>query len=234
MANHASGLAWDVLDALEGHYGHVPIRRHGDPVSELVGTVLSQHTSDVNTARAYASLRATFPAWEAVIDAPTNVVEESIRIGGLARQKAPRIQRILHEVRERYGGFDLSPLASMPVREARKELVSLHGVGPKTASCVLLFSLGMPALPVDTHVYRVAKRLGLITARVSEAASHEALEAQLNGTAEDLYSFHMLMIRHGRQICKAARPRCAECPLLSLCPTGQVLLGTAVNSTPTA
>jgi len=215
--------AADVLVALEALHGRVARRVHLGPVDELVATVLSQHTSDVNTARAFASLKAAFPTWDAVVSAPTGEVEDAIRCGGLASQKASRLQTILSEVERTYGDYSLDDLHGMPVSSARAALTGMHGVGPKTASCVLLFSMGMPALPVDTHVHRVSRRLGLIPDRLSAEASHEALEAQLPKDADDVYSFHMLMIRHGREICVARQPRCARCGLLTICEYGRHL-----------
>ncbi len=159
-----TGKLRHVAVLLEDCYGPRRWRSHGEPIDELVATILSQHTSDLNTERAFASLRARFPTWAAVIDAPTEAVAEAIRSGGLANLKAPRIQAVLVAVREQFGDFDLSPLGNLSIAAARAELIKLRGVGPKTASCVLLFSLGMPAMPVDTHVHRVARRLGLIAA----------------------------------------------------------------------
>ena len=212
-----------VLGSLEGLYGRVARRIHQDPVDELVATVLSQHTSDVNTARAFGALKAAFPTWAAVVASPTGEVEEAIRSGGLARQKAPRIQMILTELERGYGDYSLDSLRALPVSEARSALTAMHGVGPKTASCVLLFSMGMPALPVDTHVHRVSRRLGIIPDRLSAEAAHEALEAQLPKDADDVYSFHMLMIRHGRETCVARQPRCGRCGLIELCEYGRHL-----------
>src|SRR5215203_385591 len=206
-----------VTDALELTYGPRPWRRHRPPVDELVATILSQHTSDANTDRAFASLRSRFPTWQQVISAPVADVADAIRSGGLANQKAPRIQAALLSVREQNGGFDLDSLASKTVRQARGQLTSLHGVGPKAASCVLLFSLGMPAMPVDTHVHRVSRRIGLIEERTTAEAAHEALEAQLDGDRDRIYSFHMHLIHHGRTICTARRPYCERCSLTDLC-----------------
>jgi endonuclease III len=207
----------EIGDRLDAHYGPRRWRRHGDAVSELVATILSQHTSDVNTGRAFASLRQRFPAWEAVIDAPTVQVAEAIRSGGLANLKAPRIQAVLGAIRIRYGGFDLTGLRQMDVPAARAELTRLHGVGPKTASCVLLFSLGMPAMPVDTHVHRVAQRLGLIATSVRAEAAHEMLERDLGENVNEVYAFHMHLIAHGRTVCLARRPRCERCVLTECC-----------------
>jgi len=215
--------AHDILIALEAIYGRVDRRVHLGPVDELVATVLSQHTSDVNTARAFASLKSAFPTWVAVVSAPTTEVEDAIRCGGLAKQKAPRIQAILSEVERTYGDYSLDVLRNRPVSSARAALTGMHGVGPKTASCVLLFSMGIPALPVDTHVHRVSRRVGLIPDRLTAEAAHEALEAQLPKDADNVYSFHMLMIRHGREVCVARQPRCARCGLVAICEYGRHL-----------
>jgi endonuclease-3 len=152
-----------------------------------------------------------------VIDAPTAAVADAIRSGGLANLKAPRIQAVLVAVRERIGALDLSGLADLSVAEARAELVALKGVGPKTASCVLLFSLGLPAMPVDTHVHRVSRRLGLIAAADSAESAHEQLECNLGGNRDEVYAFHMNMIAHGRTLCLARRPRCERCILTECC-----------------
>ncbi|MBI4299697.1 MAG: endonuclease III [Chloroflexi bacterium] len=189
----------DVLELLERHHGPFVWRSRADPVSELIQTVLSQNTSDVNSGRAFACLKATFPTWEAVANADTQKLAAAIQTGGLGRIKAPRIQAILRSLEEQRGSFDLSFLRETPLAEAKKWLRSLPGVGPKTAACVLLFSLGLPALPVDTHVYRVARRLGLIPQKASPDAAHDILESIV--PAKDIYRFHMGLIAHGRQVC---------------------------------
>ncbi len=203
--------------ALHAAYGPRRWRRHLPPLDELILTVLSQHTSDANTARAFQSLRARFPTWEAVRSAPTTEVADAIRSGGLADLKAPRIQAILDSVLEERGTLDVDHLAGLPLDEARRWLVTLNGVGPKTAACVLLFSLGKPALPVDTHVHRVAKRLGLIGPEVSADQAHAVLEAALGGDRDRVYAFHVNMIAHGRALCTARRPFCERCPLTGCC-----------------
>lgn len=206
----------EILRRLEPEYGPPKPPRGYDPVSELVYTILSQHTSDTNSIRAYDSLIAAFPSWEAVAAADPDAVADAIRGGGLARVKAPRIQAILREVKSRAGEYDLSFLSAMGLEEAKAWLRELPGVGPKTAGCVLMFSLDMPALPVDTHVYRVAKRLGLFDEKVNADQSHDALEAQIEPA--DRMPFHMLTIQHGRVVCKAMRPRCEACVLEERCP----------------
>lgn len=148
-------------------------------------------------------------------------IAEAIKLGGLAQVKAPRIKAILNRIEEERGSFDLSFLERMPMDEARRWLLDLPGVGPKTAACVLLFSLDMPALPVDTHVYRVARRLGLLGDKVSAEKAHEILEAIV--APKEVYHFHIYLIAHGRRLCAAQRPRCPACPLLDGCPTGQTL-----------
>jgi endonuclease-3 len=208
---------------LERHFGDLLPPRRSDPLEELVLTVLSQHTSDVNAERAFESLRAAFPAWDAVVRARPGDVADAIRSGGLANVKAPRIQAILREVREREDGFDLSALREMDDAEATAYLSSLSGVGPKTAAVVLAFSLGRNAMPVDTHVHRVTTRLGMIGARTNAERAHRLLEDLV--PAEMRVPLHVGLIRLGREICKAGRPRCEQCPVFALCPTGPIVLG---------
>ncbi|HEV2128598.1 MAG TPA: endonuclease III [Thermomicrobiales bacterium] len=207
----------EVERILDETYGPRKLRPSGDPVGTLVSTILSQNTSDINTECAYASLRARFPTWDAVVKANTDEVIDAIRSGGLANRKAPRIQEALDEIRDRYGEFSLDQLATIPLEEAKDTLLSIDGVGPKTAACVLLFALGRPALPVDTHVYRVSKRLGLIDDATTPVRAHATLEALMEGDADRTYRFHVEMIAHGRTICTARNPKCHICPLRSYC-----------------
>ncbi len=206
-----------VYELLVREYGIPPWQPDGDALGGLVATVLSQHTSDVNSARAYTRLLERFPSWEAVRDAPTAAVEEAIRPGGLAGIKAERIQQILRVLTERLGGkaLSLDHLAALPVDEAQGQLRSLPGVGPKTAACVLLFSLGKPAFPVDTHVHRVAQRLGWIDPRESTEAAHQSLERAI--PPEWRHTMHVDLIRLGREICHARAPECERCPVAAEC-----------------
>jgi endonuclease-3 len=212
----------EILSQLEARYGRPEPGPAGDSMDELISIVLSQHTSDSNTARAFASLKARFPKWEDLASAEVNQVVDAIRAGGLANQKGPRIQAILREVRQRTGGYDVSFLAELPVREATAWLESLPGVGPKTATCLLLFGLGMPAFPVDTHVHRVSRRLGLIPDRTTAEQAHDLLADRIESA--EYYRAHMLFIRHGREICQARRPRCERCPVVHLCPSAALFL----------
>jgi endonuclease III len=196
-------------------YGPRSLHGTRDPLDELVLTILSQNTSDRNSGRAFRLLKARYASYQAVLEAPTAELYEVIKPAGLGNIKAPRIQSVLAEIIRRTGGLDLQFLSTLSMPEAKAWLTSLPGIGPKTAACVLCFACGMPALPVDTHVHRVAKRLGLIGPKVSADAAHELLEQAL--PAEDVYSFHVNMILHGRQICHALRPLCGRCPLADVC-----------------
>ncbi|MHB9023639.1 MAG: endonuclease III domain-containing protein [Armatimonadota bacterium] len=216
-----------VLARLEETY-HAVGPNHGagfglPPVDEIVLTFLSQSTTDVNSWRGYEALRARFPDWEAVADAPVEEIEAAIRPCGLSRQKAPRIKALLQRLREERGQITLDFLADLPPDEALAYLLSFHGVGRKTASCVLLFSLKMPVMPVDTHVHRVTRRLGLLPESTGADQAHDLLEALL--PEEDYLSFHLNVIAHGRQVCTARQPRCEGCPVFALCPYGQGQFG---------
>lgn len=200
--------------ALEEYYG-IPARWRLDPLSELILTILSQNTSDVNSWRAFERLRERFPTWEAVRDAPMEALQEAIRPAGLSAQKAPRIQRILRQITEEHSQLSLDFLADWSVEEAKAWLRRLDGVGPKTAAIVLLFSLDKPAFPVDTHVHRVGTRLGLIPEGMSAEKAHDWMEALI--APERYLPFHLLLIRHGREICRAQRPRCELCPVRRWC-----------------
>jgi endonuclease III len=201
-----------IRDRLRSLYGRPRQQPHHRPLEELVRTILSQNTNDTNRDVAYRRLRERFPTWEAVRDAPPEEVEEAIRPGGLAPQKAPRIQEALRELDD---DLDLSWLEHAPREEALSFLMSLPGVGRKTAACVLIFSFGRPEIPVDTHVYRVGGRLGLFPARASFERAHDEMRAITD--PEDAYELHINLIRHGRAVCRP-RPRCRECALRRMCP----------------
>ena len=204
---------------LDEAYGRPLLSPRFPPVGELVYTVLSQNTTDVNTDRTYAALRRRFATWSEVRDAPVAEVEEAIAAGGLSHVKAPRIGAILQALSEAGSEPDLGLLDALRDDDAVAYLQSLPGVGPKTAACVLLFSLGRPVMPVDTHVHRVSGRLGLIEARLTAAAAHGVLTALAGPAATDIYAAHVGLVRHGRRVCHARRPACGTCPLNDLCPS---------------
>ena len=189
------------------------------PVDELVSTILSQNTNDLNRDRAFKALRAALPSWEAVCDAAPAAVVEAIRPAGLANQKGPRIQAVLQAITRERGRLDLRFLRRLPPDEAQAWLMRFKGVGRKTASIVLLFSLGMPAFPVDTHIYRVSGRLGLRPPRASLQQAHDLLARTF--PPETYYAAHLNLIRHGREVCRARKPACPACVLRRLCPCGR-------------
>jgi endonuclease-3 len=209
----------EILRRLATLYGEPVWRPHGDPMTELVLTILSQNTSDTNSGRAFMRLVRRFPDWRSLMDAPVEEIEQEIAVGGLAKRKAPRIKASLEAIWAARGSFDLEFLRRMPLEEAKAWLREMKGVGPKTAACVLMFALGRPALPVDTHVHRVSQRLGYVSEKATAEQAHGVLEAIL--AQEMVFPFHISLIKHGRRLCRAQRPLCAECPLLDGCPAGQ-------------
>jgi endonuclease-3 len=206
-----------IIDLLQNEYGIRPWQPHHDPVSELVQTILSQNTSDKNSRPAFRELTRTFPLWEDILKAKPEEIAEPIKSGGLAKIKALRIQQALQEIKNRLGKIELDILIDMPLSQAKIWLKTLPGVGDKTAACVLLFALGRPALPVDTHVFRVSKRLGLLAANSTLDKAHIILEELV--APELIYQFHVTIIDHGRKICLAQRPACSKCILKSVCPS---------------
>ena len=243
------GLMNFVIERLGDLYGIPALAQRLDPVSELILTILSQNTADLNSERAFEALRAAWPSggpvtthrvfrpdgteappegwggiglapgappdWSAVEDAEVGALIEVIRIGGLANQKAPRIQAALRAIRERSGGYDLGFLAALPPREARDWLTTIPGIGRKTASIVLLFCFGMPLMPVDTHVERVSRRIGLAPLKAGPDEQHEIYAHLLS--PDQFYAAHVLLIQHGRRTCDARRPACDRCPIAPRC-----------------
>lgn len=204
-----------VHERLIEHYGRPEWRNPLPPVAELVSTILSQNTNDTNRDRAFDALKARFPTWEQVRDAETEDVISAIRIAGLANQKGPRIQNALRKITEERGTLSLEFLREMEPREARHWLMKLKGVGPKTAAIILLFSLDMPAFPVDTHVHRVTGRIGLRPDTMNADKAHDQLANLL--PEETYYAAHLNLIRLGREICVARGPKCPQCPMQDLC-----------------
>jgi endonuclease-3 len=207
----------EVIELLEQEYGPGKWQPDRDPIDVLIGTILSQNTSDANSGRAFASLKDSFDSWEAVATAPAEHIAQVIQSGGLSQIKAVRIKQALEQIEKEQGLISLDSLKSKSMAEAEDYLMRLPGVGHKTARCVLLFSLGKPSLPVDTHVFRVAKRLGLIASTVSVEKAHSLLQEQI--PPSKVYEFHIHMIEHGRRICRARQPRCNICIFIGTCPS---------------
>ena len=205
-----------ILELLKEEYGAPQWQPGYDPISVLVQTILSQNTSDTNSSGAFASLLNSFGSWENVADTDIHAIERAIRHGGLGRVKAMRIKQAFEEIKRKRGRLELDFLSQLSLSEARDWLEQLPGVGLKTASCVLLFALGMPALPVDTHILRVARRSGLISSKASLEQAHQLLGELV--PQQEVYQFHILLIKHGRRVCRAQRPLCPRCVLKEECP----------------
>ncbi len=200
---------------LTKEYGYPTWRQHLPPVDELVNTILSQNTSDTNRDMAFHELRKRFPTWEEVRDADTDAVIDAVRSAGLGNQKGPRIQEALRYLTETQGEISLKNLETMPIEEAKEWLTAINGIGPKTAAIILLFAMNRPAFPVDTHVHRVTKRLGLIDQKTSREKAHVVLEEIV--PEKDYYPFHLQVIQHGRKVCDARSPKCGICVLQDEC-----------------
>ncbi len=211
LRRHAQRVHEKLLEAFGGPTWHSTL----PPIDELIATILSQNTSDTNSGRAFEALRAHFGSWEQVRDADPAEVIDTIRVSGLANQKGPRIQNVLREISAERGNLDLSFLKDLPLEEARSWLTKFHGVGPKTAAIVLQFSLGRPAFPVDTHVYRVTGRIGLRPLKMTVEQTHVLMEKLFK--PEQYYAAHLNLIRLGREVCHPRTPDCPHCPVRRLC-----------------
>jgi len=201
--------------ALERRFG-VPTRGHPRPLLDsLVGTILSQSTSDTNSHRAFSVLKERFPTWEAAWRAGPRGIEAAIRSGGLARQKSRRIHKLLGWAKERFGNFDLSPLTEMPTEEVFATLLPLEGIGVKTVAVMLLFACHRDCFAVDTHVHRIVRRLGLVPPNASAEKTFHLMAPLV--PAGKAFSFHVNLLRLGRTLCRPSKPACRECPLKRLC-----------------
>jgi len=207
-----------IIRLLDEHYGRREWTEREPIIDELVLTILSQNTTAANCRSAFSRLRERFPAWEDVRLAPAEEIADAIRPAGLANRRAPRIKWILEEIHQRQGNLDLEWIADTPSSEAMDYLMAFDGVGRKTAACVLMFGVGRPVLPVDTHVHRVSERLGLIP-KVTAEKAHDLLGAMTE--PEDVYSFHVNMVTHGREVCRAIGPKCGACVLKQECEYGR-------------
>jgi endonuclease-3 len=214
-ANEARDHIPYIIQNLRAVYGVPELERDLDPLDALIETILSQSTTNINSRRAFESLKRRFPTWDAARRARTSSIEEAIRSGGLAKQKSVIIKNILNEIYAKLGSFDLSFLKQIRLEEARDFLLSFKGVGPKTVACVLLFSCERPVFPIDTHIFRIARRLGLIPEKGLDAEAHRMMEAML--PEERFYEVHVNLICHGRKICRPQNPLCEECCLVDYC-----------------
>ncbi len=210
-----------VSKALYASYGYPQWRQALPPLDELIDCILSQSTTDLNRDRAFAALKARFPDWEAVMNAPEPEVIEAIKPAGLANQKGPRIQGVLRRIYDERGELNIDFLGSLSVEDAKKWLTSLDGVGPKTAAIVLCFAFDRPAFPVDTHVHRLGQRIGFLPEGISADKAHPVMEAIV--PPKDYYPFHLNLIWHGREVCNARSPHCERCPLTEYCDYFQTL-----------
>ncbi|MBI63886.1 MAG: DNA lyase [Chloroflexi bacterium] len=206
-----------VKNLLYMQYGDLKWRDEMETLDELIFTVLTQNTSDINAEKAFKNLKSRYINWDEIAKSTDEKLERIIRIGGLGKQKSIRIKKILKEIYLRTGGYNLSILKDMTFNEVKEWLITLPGVGPKTAAVVMSFALKLPAFPVDTHIHRISKRLGYINKNTSAEKAHEIMEKII--LPEDRFDFHILLITHGRKICKANNPKCSICPLTSYCPS---------------
>ncbi|MEW6209794.1 MAG: endonuclease III [Acidobacteriota bacterium] len=204
-----------VIQNLRSVYG-VPVREQRlDPLDALIETILSQSTTNTNSRRAFENLKRRFPVWDEARRARVSSIESAIRSGGLARQKSERIKRLLDEIHRRRGSLDLRFLGSAPLEEAREFLSSFKGVGPKTVACTLLFAFGREVFPIDTHIFRISRRLGLLPEKCSDEEAHRRMEDLI--PQERYYEAHINLIRHGREICRPRNPLCEKCCLIDYC-----------------
>ena len=208
-----------IIQNLERAYGVPENRRPSDPLDMLVGVILSQATSDVNSRRTFAALKRRFPTWDAALRARESTIAATIKAGGLANQKAKVIKNLLRQTKAQHGSLDLSFLHELTTDEAVAYLSQFRGIGPKTVACTLLFACRKDVFPLDTHIFRVLRRVGLIPQKCSDARAHEIMNALV--PPGKFYSFHVNLIRHGRKICRPREPLCTRCPVVEYCDYGQ-------------
>jgi endonuclease-3 len=212
--NHRARCA-RINHALVGCYGEPKWTGPRDPLEVLIGTILSQSTTATNSERAYKALREAYATWEDLADAKLDAVAKALRPGGLAKRKAKHIVNLVRDLRKEYGAASLEFIKSMSVREAMRALNGIDGVGPKTGACVILFALGREICPVDTHIHRILQRIGILGSSMTPEGAFEILQPLV--PAGSSYSFHVNLIRLGREVCKAGKPRCAACPVETEC-----------------
>lgn len=218
MKANAAATTRRIIAALEAAYGRPGAGKKKDPLSELIFTILSQSTTDLNRDRAWESLNREFASWEEVAAAPRKRLERAIRVGGLAPTKSRVIRDVLRQVKEEEGSYSLDRLRALSADAVEAHLRRFKGVGLKTIRCVQVFSLGLPSFPVDTHIFRITKRLGLVPPKASPEAAHEIMQSLT--PPEEVLPFHLNLIAHGRRICAARQPLCEACALGRMCAHG--------------
>lgn len=211
-----------ITQNLEATYGQPRNDCHENPLDELIATILSQSTTNINSHRAFASLKAKFSDWESVRRARPASIAAAIKSGGLANVKSVVIKNILNDILARRGNLDLSFLKTASVDEARRFLLSLKGVGPKTAACVLLFSCKHPVFPMDTHIFRILRRMGILPEKINDELAHQMIEKLV--PRKKHYSLHINLITHGRRICHSQNPKCGQCSLIEYCEFGRAII----------
>ena len=214
-----------IIENLEKRFGEPKWTGRSNPLDDLILTILSQNTNDANRDAAYRRLRVSIPDWESVAKAPIETIAEAVRPAGLGNRKDAHIKNVLNWLKTTRGALDLDFLCDLPVAEAQRIFIGLKGVGIKTISVVLMFSCGADVFPVDTHVHRICKRLGLVPEQASAEKTHELMQPLVPQGKS--FSLHMNFLKLGRTICKAQKPRCAECPLAALCPSAFLPLTSA-------
>lgn len=211
-----------IVQNLERAYGVPENKRSSDPLDMLVKIVLSQATSDTNSHRTFAALKKRFPKWDAALRARTSTIAETIRSGGLSNQKAQVIKEILRQIKDEHGTLDLSFLHDFDEEAATSYLKQFRGIGPKTIACTLLFACRKEVFPLDTHIFRVLRRVGLIPQKCTDQRAHEIMNRTV--PKGKFYSFHVNLIRHGRALCRPREPLCERCPIVEYCDYGQTVI----------
>lgn len=208
-----------IIQNLERTYGVPSNEREHDPLDMLIQIILSQATSDINSDRTFAALKKRFPDWDALLRARESTVAETIRSGGLANQKASVIKSVLRQIKEQRGTLNLDFLHQLPAEEAARYLQQFRGLGPKTIACTLLFACRKEVFPLDTHIFRILRRVGLIPQKCTDARAHAIMNEIV--PPGKFYSFHVNLIRHGRTLCRPRDPLCERCPIIEYCDYGQ-------------
>lgn len=207
-----------IVQNLESTFGEPKLSRKSDPLAMLINIILSQATSDVNSQRTFKNLKEKFVDWEAVLAADESEIADAIRLGGLANQKAKVIKNLLAQIKETHGKLSLKFVEKMSNDAARDFLNAFRGVGPKTVACTLLFASHKEVFPLDTHIFRILKRMGILPEKITDGGAHKLLDELV--PKGKFYSLHVNLIRLGKQICRPREPLCEQCPLIEYCDYG--------------